>query len=135
MKLPIAVEFPHLPVYGAENQNTESKREDKQHLPVFLPSLNNVICITHSTFHLICLGLGNAIHMKSKQIITSKERADILGCFIFIYILYIIYYTSFIYFYLSLACLHIPKFFFQWFCFFHLSNFASLPPLPPAALL
>lgn len=34
-----ALEFPHPPVYGAGNQNTESKRKDKQYLPLFLPSL------------------------------------------------------------------------------------------------
>lgn len=34
-----ALEFPHPPVYGAGNQNTESKRKDKQCLPLFLPSL------------------------------------------------------------------------------------------------
>lgn len=38
-KSQIALEFPHPPVYGTGNKNTESKRKGKQYLPLFLPSL------------------------------------------------------------------------------------------------
>lgn len=82
-----ALEFPHPPVYEAGNQNTERKRKDKQYLPLFLPSLGNVICITLSAFHLICLGLGSAVNMKSKQSFTSKEKAVIFRLlYIYFYI-------------------------------------------------
>lgn len=63
-------------------------------MPSFISSFpNNVICITLPTFHLICLGLGSAINMNSKQIVTSKEKAVILDCFtdIFIFNLFIIF--------------------------------------------
>lgn len=82
-KLQIAFEFPHPPVHGAGNQHSESKRKNKHHLPLFLPSLNSVICVALSTFHPIYLGLGSAVNVKSKQIVTSKEQAVILDCFIY----------------------------------------------------
>lgn len=48
--------------------------------------------------------------MSSNQIVTSKEKAVILdGLLIFLYVTHLLY---FIYFYPSLACLHIPKGFF-----------------------
>ena len=106
-ELRIALESPHPPAYGAGNQNTESKRKDKQNLPLFLPFANNVICITLSTLHLVCLGLSSARNKKTKQIFTSKDTA-------FCIYLYVICLLNFIYlFLLFISLLTHPKVFFQ----------------------
>lgn len=125
-KLQTALEFPHPPVYGAGNENSDSKRKDKQNLPGFLPSLI-IICMSLPAFHLICLGLGCAVNMKSKQRFTSRDRAVVLECcYIYLSIIYLLCFVDFssslARFYTSHLSLSLP-----WvFCLFHVLNFPYL---------